>query len=52
MNAEGIDVKRRLESRGIQLEKIPFLETGYWITKSDFSVGATTEYLLGMYSLQ
>ena len=52
MNAEGIDVKRRLESRGIQLEKIPFLETGYWITKSDFSVGATTEYLLGLYSLQ
>jgi len=52
MNIERIDVKRRLESRGIQLEKIPFLEAGYWITKSDFSIGATTEYLLGLYSLQ
>jgi len=52
MSTERIDVKRRLESRGIQLEKIPFLEAGFWITKSDFSVGATTEYLLGLYSLQ
>ena len=52
MNTKRIDVKRRLESRGVQLEEIPFLEAGYWITKSDFSVGATTEYLLGLYSLQ
>jgi NOL1/NOP2/sun family putative RNA methylase len=42
----------RLESKGIGLEKIPFLENGYWITKSKFSVGATPEYLLGMYSIQ
>jgi NOL1/NOP2/sun family putative RNA methylase len=37
---------------GIVLEKIPFLEDGYWIIKSNFSVGATAEYLLGYYSIQ
>lgn len=42
----------RLESLGITLEKIPFLENGYWIGKSNFSLGATTEYLLGLYSIQ
>ena len=42
----------RLVSKGIGLEKMPFLEDGYWITKSKFSVGATPEYLLGMYSIQ
>jgi NOL1/NOP2/sun family putative RNA methylase len=42
----------RLESLGISLEKIPFLEDGYWISKSKFSVGATAEYLLGLYSIQ
>jgi NOL1/NOP2/sun family putative RNA methylase len=42
----------RLQSRGVYLEKVPFLEDGYWVTKSDFSVGATTEYLSGLYSIQ
>ena len=37
---------------GITLEKIPFLEDGYWIQNSKFSIGATTEYLLGLYSIQ
>jgi NOL1/NOP2/sun family putative RNA methylase len=46
------DIVRRLLSLGIQLEKIPFLENGYWICKSKFSVGSTTEYLLGLYSIQ
>jgi len=52
VNAEKIDIVKRLESLGIKLEKIPFLESGYWIDKSKFSVGATTEYLLGFYSIQ
>jgi NOL1/NOP2/sun family putative RNA methylase len=52
MNAERTEVTKRLESRGIQLQQIPFLEDGYWISKSDFSVGATTEYLSGLYSIQ
>jgi NOL1/NOP2/sun family putative RNA methylase len=52
MNAERTEIKKRLESRGAQLQKIPFLEGGYWISESDFSVGAMTEYLLGFYSIQ
>ncbi|MGD0028096.1 MAG: RsmB/NOP family class I SAM-dependent RNA methyltransferase [Candidatus Bathyarchaeia archaeon] len=52
MNAERTEIKERLESRGVQLQKIPFLEGGYWISESDFSVGAMTEYLLGFYSIQ
>jgi len=52
MNAAETDVIERLESQGTELEKIPFLQSGYWIKKSKFSVGATTEYLLGLYSIQ
>ncbi|MDH5461841.1 MAG: RsmB/NOP family class I SAM-dependent RNA methyltransferase [Candidatus Bathyarchaeota archaeon] len=52
VNARKADVTKRLESLGIELEKIPFLEDGYWIRKSEFSVGATSEYLLGLYSIQ
>jgi NOL1/NOP2/sun family putative RNA methylase len=52
MNAEEEHVVKRLESLGIKLEKIPFLKSGYWILHSPFSIGATTEYLLGYYSIQ
>jgi NOL1/NOP2/sun family putative RNA methylase len=52
MNASRDAVVSRLESLGVTLEKIPFLEDGYWISKSKFSVGATAEYLLGLYSIQ
>jgi len=52
INAKETTVIERLESRGIKLEKIPFLKHGYWISKSKFSVGATSEYLLGLYSIQ
>ena len=52
MNANRDTIVKRLESLGIVLEKIPFLEDGYWIRKSKFSVGATAEYLLGLYSIQ
>ena len=52
MNAGRDTVVSRLESLGISLEKIPFLEDGYCISKSKFSVGATAEYLLGLYSIQ
>jgi NOL1/NOP2/sun family putative RNA methylase len=45
-------IVERLRSIGITLKKVPFLENGYWIYKSKFSVGATTEYLLGLYSIQ
>jgi NOL1/NOP2/sun family putative RNA methylase len=46
------DVLYRLESKGVKLEKIPYLPFGYWIRDARFSLGATTEYLRGMYYLQ
>jgi len=49
---QGVDVAERLQSLGIVLEKVPFLENGYWIRRSEFSLGATSEYLLGLYSIQ
>jgi len=52
MNTTEADVVKRLEARGIELEPISFAPHGYWIRKSPFSVGATTEYLLGYYSIQ
>jgi NOL1/NOP2/sun family putative RNA methylase len=51
-NSEGKNVETRLQAIGVQLEKIPFLETGYWVRNSKVSVGATAEYLLGLYSIQ
>jgi NOL1/NOP2/sun family putative RNA methylase len=52
INAKEAVVTERLQSLGVKLEKIPFLKNGYWIQKSKFSVGATSEYLLGLYSIQ
>jgi NOL1/NOP2/sun family putative RNA methylase len=51
-NAKGKNLEERLEAIGVQLEKVPFLETGYWVRGSKVSVGATAEYLLGFYSIQ
>ncbi|MEM3672869.1 MAG: RsmB/NOP family class I SAM-dependent RNA methyltransferase [Candidatus Bathyarchaeia archaeon] len=52
MNAREEDVIDRLKSLGVVLEKIPFLNNAYWVCESKFSVGSTTEYLLGLYSIQ
>jgi NOL1/NOP2/sun family putative RNA methylase len=52
MNVRGFDVVGRLRDLGVELEKVPFLQNGYWVIRSDFSVGATVEYLLGYYSVQ
>jgi NOL1/NOP2/sun family putative RNA methylase len=51
-NTKGKNLEERLQTVGIQLEKIPFLETGFWVRSSKVSVGATAEYLLGLYSIQ
>ena len=51
-NAKGKNLEERLCSLGVQLEHVPFLETGYWVRSSKVSVGATAEYLLGLYSIQ
>jgi tRNA (cytosine40_48-C5)-methyltransferase len=46
------DLLRRLRNQGVVLEKISFLDYGYRIQKSPFSLGATPEFLLGYYYLQ
>jgi NOL1/NOP2/sun family putative RNA methylase len=51
-NAKGKRVVERLRSNGVFLDKVPFLESGYWVRRSRVSVGATAEYLLGFYSVQ
>jgi len=51
-NAKDKRIPERLRSLGVELEKIPFLKSGYWVIKSKVSVGATAEYLLGFYSVQ
>ena len=50
--AEGKNLPARLRNNCVRLEKIPFLDYGYWVTDSKVSVGATAEYLLGLYSIQ
>ncbi len=51
-NAKSKDLPERLKSLGVEVEKISFLESGYWVDKTRVSVGATAEYLLGLYSIQ
>jgi len=51
-NAKGKNLEERLHSLGMHLEKISFVETGYWVCSSKVSIGATAEYLLGLYSIQ
>ncbi len=51
-NAKGKNLVQRLDDLGVHLEKIPFLQSGYWVLGSKVSVGATAEYLLGFYSIQ
>jgi NOL1/NOP2/sun family putative RNA methylase len=52
MNNEGKNLIERLENIGTKLEKITFLQQGYWVYNPKVSVGATAEYLLGLYSIQ
>lgn len=52
MNIGKEEILKRLECLGVKLKKIPFLKDGYWVSESKFSVGAISEYLLGLYSIQ
>lgn len=45
------ELVKRLDSKKINLKRVPFLEQGYY-ARSRFSLGATPEYLLGLYALQ
>jgi len=51
-NAKSKGLVERLHSLGLELAKVPFLRSGYWVGKSRVSAGATAEYLLGLYSIQ
>ena len=51
-NAKGKNLPEQLRGLGVELERIPFLESGYWVGESKVSAGATAEYLLGLYSIQ
>ncbi len=51
-NVKGKNLIPRLKELGVTLEKIPFLDSGYWVVDSTVSAGATAEYLLGYYSIQ
>ncbi|MCL1970662.1 MAG: RsmB/NOP family class I SAM-dependent RNA methyltransferase [Candidatus Bathyarchaeota archaeon] len=51
-NIGGQDLVSRLCGLGLNLEKIGFLSSGYWVCDSKVSAGATAEYLLGLYSIQ
>jgi NOL1/NOP2/sun family putative RNA methylase len=42
----------RLNSLGVKLSKISWLQNGYFIEHSKFSLGASAEFLLGYYYLQ
>src|SRR3989338_9941634 len=42
----------RLASKGVMLSKILFANHGYWIDKTPFSLGASIEYLRGLFALQ
>ncbi|HLN88620.1 MAG TPA: RsmB/NOP family class I SAM-dependent RNA methyltransferase [Candidatus Binatia bacterium] len=52
MSSKGKNLIPRLGNLGVRLQKIPFLESGYWVVDSEVSAGATAEYLLGLYSIQ
>lgn len=52
INTKREEILSRLKSQDVKLQKISFLEDGYWVMKSKFSLGATPEYLLGLYSIQ
>ncbi len=51
-NVKGKNLVERLSQAGLTLQKVSFLESGYWVSKSRVSAGATAEYLLGYYSMQ
>ena len=52
INVKTKNLPERLGTLGVEVEKIPFLPSGYWVNQTKVSAGATAEYLLGMYSIQ
>ena len=52
LKADIEDVVRRLESKGVSLERIPWIPEGFWAEFGDISPGALTEHMLGLYYIQ
>jgi len=52
LRAEAGEVLEALRGEGVELEPVPYLDHGFWIRSTPFSLGASIEYLLGMFSLQ
>jgi len=46
------EITETLTSIGVNLSKVPYLDHGYTVEASGFSLGASIEYLLGLFSLQ
>jgi NOL1/NOP2/sun family putative RNA methylase len=46
------EVAKRLVAKNIKLERVPFVKHGFFIRKASFSLGATPEYLRGLFYLQ
>jgi len=46
------ELEKRLAEKGFLLEKIPWAEHGYFINASPYSIGSSTEHLLGYYYVQ
>lgn len=42
----------RLKKKGVDIEKVPFLDCGFIVNHSRFSIGSTSEYLQGYYYIQ
>ncbi|NHJ47239.1 MAG: RsmB/NOP family class I SAM-dependent RNA methyltransferase [Asgard group archaeon] len=45
-------LEKRLCVKGFRLERVPFYNDGFFVKEAPFSLGATTEYLVGNYFLQ
>ncbi len=50
--ADGEEVEVRLGARGMKLAPIPGLRDGFYVEGGGSSVGASFEYLLGLYTIQ
>lgn len=46
------DLHKKLTRKGFELEPVAVVPDAYYIKKAPFSIGATTEYLLGYYYIQ
>lgn len=46
------ELQQLLESKGVKLKKIDFLDYGFWVIEGEEKIGHTLEYLYGFYYIQ